>query len=54
MSWVHTLLGLCNHKWKTFERINHTLDGSYYYTEFRQECIHCGKIKSVKLNKPFI
>ena len=55
MSWFHKMFGICEHKWVTFQKVNHTWDdGSYYYTEYRQECEKCGDIKSVKLNKPFL
>lgn len=54
MGWFHKLFGICEHKWKTFKVVNHTMEGSYYYTEYRQECEKCGSIKSVKLNKPFM
>ena len=55
MGWFHKMFGICEHKWETFQKVNHTWDdGSYYYTEYRQECCKCGNIKSVKLNKPFM
>lgn len=56
MGWISKLFGCggCEHKWVTFEKVNHTLDGDYYYTEYRQQCSKCGDIKSVKLNKPFL
>ena len=54
MRWFHKLFGICEHKWVTFKEITHTMDGSYYYTEYRQKCEKCGDIKSVKLNKPFL
>lgn len=44
----------CTHKWVTFKEVTHTLDGAYWYTEYRQECSKCGKIKSTYLNKPWL
>lgn len=55
MRWFSKLFGGCEHKWKTFHTIRHVWDdGSYYYTEYRQECVKCGTIKSVNINKPFL
>ena len=54
MSWFKKMLGMCEHNWETFKEITHTLDGYYYYTEYRQQCSKFGKIKSVNLNKPFL
>lgn len=55
MSLFHKLFGICPHKWNTFQEITHKWeDGTYYYTEYRQRCEKCGRIKSVNLNKPFM
>ena len=55
MGWFHKVFNLCEHKYETFQEVTHKWDdGSYYYTEYRQCCEKCGRIKSVNINKPFL